>query len=492
MALSIKKRITDFINNEKDTPWLAAFVSGFTPMIFLYSNNYWAINSLGHLLYFVSTFIGVSVVIYLALYYGFRAFGANKIQRARVLLILLLCFLFAFLLHSFFLSPKRGTALFLGIGFLGYLFWSNPRTNYKKLIIFLFIFSSLSFFRTIIHVYEDLKPDYWLKHNDDIENVRFKNSPNIYVIQPDGYVSQSIMEQSPYNNKSDLYDWLKENEFKVYDSFRSNYPASLTSNTSLFAMKQHKFADMVFPEIEMANAREVISKSNPVATILRNNNYETYFIAEDEYFQQNKKQQAFDQFNIAIDDFPYNSKGDDEIRDVFVDFKKMMSDDVKKPKFFFIEKLLPHHVGFGKTDESVKEERERYLERIKEVNSWLKTVIDYITTRDDDGIVIILADHGGWVGLKSFNHLYSTEDPELITSTFANIAAIKWNGYQIEDFDKKLKSNVNLFRILFACLSENSKYLDHLEDDSSYNVRLNKFGFKSVKRVIDDQGNILN
>ena len=491
MAFSFKKRITNFIENEKDVPFLAAFITGFTPLIFFYSNNYWAANSFGHVVFFVIRFLGLSFAIYLSVYYVVKAIGASSKQRAYTLLILLLICLFAFLLHSFFLSPKRGFALFIGIIFLGYLLWSDPRRNYKKLIIFLFFFSSISVFRTLVHLYEDIKADYWLIQNDDIENVKFKKFPNIYVIQPDGYVSQNVMEESPYNFKSELYDWLRQNQFKVYDNFRSNYPASLTSNASLFSMKQHKFADMIFPEIEMANAREVITQSNPVASILRKNNYETYFIAEDEYFQQNKKQSAFDQFNIAIDEFPYNSKGDDEVRNVLVDFKKMVNDNINKPKFFFIEKLLPHHVEFWNTDESIVDERDKYVTRINEVNSWLKLLVNDITSMDKDGIIVILADHGGWVGLKSFNHLYSAEEPKLIRSTFGNIAAIKWSNNLVPNYDANLKTNVNLFRVLFASLGENPKYLGHLEDNSSYNIKLNNFGFKSVKKVIDESGNVL-
>ena len=59
-------------------------------------------------------------------------------------------------------------------------------------------------------------------------------------------------------------------------------------------------------------------------------------------------------------------------------------------------------------------------------------------------------------------------------------------------YDKDLKTNVNLFRVLFSVLSEDPKFLKHLEDNSSYNLRLNILGFKSVKKLINDKGDILN
>ena len=46
--------------------------------------------------------------------------------------------------------------------------------------------------------------------------------------------------------------------------------------------------------------------------------------------------------------------------------------------------------------------------------------------------------------------------------------------------------------MLFAILSENPKYLDNLEDDSSYNLKLNNLGYKDVIKSIDGKGNVVN
>lgn len=491
MIYQIKKRIDTFINSEKDIPYRSALISGLTPMLFYYANNYWAVNSWSQLLFFSGVLVGSSVILYTFLYWSFKTSKKYQIYIPHLLLVLLLGAVYIFLSHTFFGSPLRKVVLILGLSFLGYLFWKKPRANYKKIVILLIFFSSLSFFRIVVHIYEDIKPDYWINQADDILGVRFKSSPNIYLIQPDGYVSQNVLEKSPYNFKSDLYDWLKQNEFKVYDNFRSNYPASLTSNASLFSMKQHKFADMLFPEIEMANARDIISVSNPVASIFKNNNYTTYFIAQDEYFQQNRKQKAFDYFNIQLEDFPFYGKGGDEVRDVFADLKIAMKHQDANPKFFFIEKVLPHHVGFPKVDDVIKIERDKYTSKVSDVNEWLKKTVSYISDKDKNAIIIILADHGGWVGFRSFNDLFSNTSPELINSTFSSIAAIRWNGNLKQHYDKELKTNVNLFRVLFSVLSDNPKYLDNLEDDSSYNLKLSTFGLKKVEKRIDSNGKII-
>lgn len=492
MPIKFKAKIEKYIKAKEDSPFLAAFICGVTPLLFYYSNNYWAVNSWSHLAVFSSVCLGVSFVIFTLFYFGFKTNKRLSQYTDHVIFFLVLAAILVFLSHTFFVTFKRRLVLVAVLVGFYFLVPFKPREFYKKLIVLVFIFSSISFLKVLILLYEDIKPDYWLQQNDDIENVVFKSTPNIYFIQPDGYAAKRIMQKPPYNFKSELYNWLALNDFKLYDSFRSNYPSSLTSNASLLAMKQHKFANMLFPEIEMANAREVITKSNPVTSVFKNNGYETYFIAQDEYFQQNKKQRAFDYFNINKSDFPYFTKGDNQIRDVFSDLKNAMEIQNRTPKFFFVEKLLPHHVGFYKTDASIITEAEKYKERVKEVNNWLKTTVNYITTKDKNSIIVILADHGGWVGLRSFNDLFSNNNPDLISSTFSTIAAIKWNGNLEKDFDKNLKSNVNVFRVLFASLSKEKKYLDYLEDDSSYNLTINSFGFKSVKKRIDTNGKIIN
>ena len=489
---SIQDKIRDFIVSDKESPLIALFAIAITPVLFYVSNNYWAVNSISHLVFFLLFILGFVSGFYGIYYVIFEKIEKLKPIKKHAIFWFVTIAIVLFLTHTFFNSTLKRLVLFLGFAVLAFALPFNPRKHYKKMVVVLLLFSCLSLARMLIHVYEDIKPDSWIEQPDDIETVQFKEFPNVYMIQPDGYVSKNIMESSPYNYENELYDWLSNKGFKVYNDFRSNYPASLTSNASLFAMKHHMYADMIFPKIEIANGREVITKHNPVASIFNANGYKTYFIAEDEYFQQNKKQKIFDYYNIGKNEFSHLTKGGSVVRDVYEDFKDVYKPLDSAPKFFFMEKLLPHHVAFFNTDESILDERDRYLSRIEEVNIWLKDIVDFISERDKNGIIIILADHGGWVGLRSFNDLYSNEKPELVNSIFSNIAAIKWSGHLEAGFDKELKTNVNVFRVLFSALSKNENYLKHLEDDASYNLRLNNFGNKNVIKAIDAKGKVTN
>ena len=139
---------------------------------------------------------------------------------------------------------------------------------------------------------------------------------------------------------------------------------------------------------------------------------------------------------------------------------------------------------------SKEEERDSYIEEIKDVNQWLEEAVGYISEKDPEAIIIILADHGGWVGLNSYPEMFSTNDPQQIKSIYSSLAAIKWNGHLVEGMDSELTSSVNLFRLLFSVLSKNPEYLNYLEDNSSYNLQQGTFS-KSVRAVIDDGGNVI-
>jgi hypothetical protein len=348
-------------------------------------------------------------------------------------------------------------------------------------------------FKNVVHFYDEFRNTNWTQAPSDLEGVIFKKSPNVYMIQPDGYVSEEMMNGQLYNHKTDMFDWLRSNDFKVYPNFRSNYPASLSSNSSMFAMKQHYFGGSVFHSIETPRAREFIVGESPVISTFKKNGYRNYFIVQDEYFQQNRREQAFDYYNIAIDEIPSFCNGNMVKKVVFEDLKfAMKKEKSAQPKFFFIEKLLPHHVHFHAPENRIEAERKEYLEKIDEVTLWLKEVVNHIQKEDPSAIIIVLADHGGWVGLENYNQMFSTSDEDAINSIYANISAIKWNGNLIEGFDEGLTSNVNLFRVLFSVLSENKSYLDNLEDDASYNLRVGNPFTKKVYKVIDDKGQIVN
>lgn len=468
-------------------PLFTGLICGVYPFVFYLSNNFWAVNSFKHTGYFLLFFLGIPVLYFVFLFQSFRFIPLFKTHKTKLLFISVVMVTATLMSHAMYLTLKK--KLLLGLLILSAIAAVKLHRHYKKLLLIVLLMTVLPAFNTLVKLAESTLQNEWRSPpKDSVMEAAFKIKPNIYIIQPDGYVGKDMMESPLYNYDNPFYEWLEQNGFTVYDGFRSNYPASLTSNSSLFAMKQHRFGKTMAPSINMPKAREAIFGESNALSVLKRNGYHTFFIVEDEYFQQNFTRPGFDYHNIHPEEIPFFSDNNSVKKDVFDDLKAAV-DTVKtqKPRFYFIEKLLPHHISFSASKE---EERLLYLEKIKEVNQWLEKTVSFISEKDPDALIVILADHGGWVGLGSYEEMFSTQNPDQIKTVFSNLAAIKWNGNNPETGKSVLRSNVNLFRVLFAGLAQNQEYLKYTEDDSSYNLK-NGFFFNSVRAVIDSDGNVL-
>ncbi len=472
---------------EKFNPLLTGLICGFYPLVFYFSNNYSAINSWEHLGFFLLFFIGIPIVIFSIASLAFKYSETLSKYKTHILFVLIIMVVATLMSQAMYLTLKK--KMLLGLLIVTVVAAWKLHAHFRKLLVIILLMSILPTINVIIKIVEHEQKMEWTALPDSIENAKFKTTPNIYMIQPDGYVAQNMMESELYNFNNPFYGWLENNGFKIYNNFHSNYPASLTSNSSLFSMKQHRFGKVLFRSIDMPNSRDIIAGDNAAIKTLRNNGYKNFFIVQDEYFQQNRPGAQYDYYNLDTDEIPYFSNDNNVKKVVFDDLKAAMdTSKIEGPRFYFIEKLLPHHIHFAASKEA---ERDMYINKIQQVNGWLENTVNYISEKDPTAIVIILADHGGWVGLGSYNEMFSTQDSAQIHSIYSTLAAIKWNGNLNEGMDAELTSNVNVFRVLFSVLSENPEYLKYLEDDSSYNLQIGTFR-KSVKPIIDDSGKVIS
>lgn len=465
-------------------------ICGSYPLLFYYSNNYSSINSVDHIQYFLLVFIGIPVAVFLILELFFCVFPKYQPYKNQVRFVAILIVTGCLLSQAAYLKMmKKMLTVLLFVA----LFLARKKGNeYRKLLVLIGIMAMGPLLKNVIHIYEHNFKVSWMETPTDIKGLQLLHKPNIYVLQPDGYVAQNVLEGKYYNSSSDIYSWLGKKGFKVYPNFRSNYPASLTSNASMFAMQQHYFGNSMLPTLESSKTRDVIQGKNPLIAVLKANGYHTSFIGQCEYFLQNRAVKAYHHYHIPYDTIPYFSNDERIKNDVTTDFKKAFDIEVKpnQPRFFFVERVLPHHVHFLKTENRIEADRLEYLENLEKSNNWIKETINYIKQNDTNALIVLLADHGGWAGNDGFEEMYSTKDPIKINSIFSTLAAIDWHGLDNEQFDTNLVSNVNVFRVLLAVLSENKKLLDNLEDDSSYNLRSGLLS-NSVVKVIDDQGNVV-
>ena len=137
-------------------------------------------------------------------------------------------------------------------------------------------------------------------------------------------------------------------------------------------------------------------------------------------------------------------------------------------------------------------EKERILwgESLDMANDMIYKTVDVIKDKDPNALIIIMADHGGFVGMEYTNQIYTkTQDRDIIYSIFTSTLAIHWPNGAAPEYDTAFKTAVNVFRILFSYLSEDEIYLTNLQEDGSY-VVINKEAPKGIYKYIDDNGKI--
>ena len=487
----MRDKLFKYLNSSKDYPVLAALGAGLYPLGHYYSNNFTFINSWNHFWFFVLVFILCPVIIFYCIHRIAKNNAFLNRYRKYIIPVLNLSVFTLLIVISTYGFQKKLMALVLLITFgLAILLYKHI----KKFVVVQFILALIALLSFLPTLFSYLNYDQdWIEQPDDIVSVVFKRQPNIYLIQPDGYANFKELKNNTYNfNNAKFENFLEVNAFKLYDNFRSNYFSTLSSNASLFSMKHHYYSNNRSNSNEVFNGREIIVGDNPVLSILKSNNYKTHLITETTYLLSNKPEIKYDYSNITVEEVPYFSKGFDYNRPVIEDLKIALdSESESSNNFYFIQKILPGHVSTYKhRSEGKIKEREVYIERLGLANTWLENITTVINNHDPNGIVIILADHGGFVG---FDYTRASnikqQDRDLTYSIFTTALAIKWPE-DVSEFDANLKTNVNVFRVLFSYLSDNKTYLKALETDKSFRPIREGAPF-GVYELINENGEVV-
>jgi hypothetical protein len=468
MKFNIKERFDHFVNGDKDYPLLVGFLSGFYPLVFYYSNNFESINSIEHLIFFSFIFLIVPTIGTLLIYIVFNYFDKLKLYKRHFLFIISIELTAVFFSQVYFLTIKKKILLLL---LIGVIFISvKVYRDYKKILIFIFLMAILPLFSTCSKIISNYtNSTTWQNQPDAILKTKFKIKPNIYYIQPDGYANEFNLKGSLYQYDNTEFDsWLKNKNFTLYDDFRSNYESTLYSNSSCFFMKHHLSNE----NSNFKYTRDYIVGKNPVLNIFKDNNYKTFFLTENPYLLINRPKIAYDYCNFKLKDLPYFDNFGTYKQDITSKIKLQIVNNTKTNNFFFIEKFSPGHIAVYKSASlGAQKERIAYIERLEEANKWLTDIVLFIEKNDPKAIVIIGADHGGFVGFDyTVQASKKMTDKKLLHSIFGAKLAIRWNNDSHCQYDLKLKTAVNLFRILFSYLSNDKKLLNSLQPDISYNL----------------------
>jgi hypothetical protein len=477
--------VLKIFNKESLLPLLAGMASGLYPWAFYYSNNFKFVNSWEHVLFFLSTFVLLPTVGFYLLFFLMRNKCLSLYKNVVLPFFSSLVFFYLAMIALFAFVGYKKILLAVFLAILVSVACGYFRKLYTKILAiqFLMVLTTVySLFGTIYPYFT--VSDAWIEQPEAISKVKFEKKPDIFVIQPDGYVNFSELKKGEYNfDNSEFETWLKGQDFYLYKDFRSNYTSTLTSNSSMFAMKHHY--------LNKIDERKIIMDVNPVVKIFKKNGYKTHFLAEVPYLMVNRPNISFDYTNIDLNDVPFLSKGFGNERNILDDLPLILNNE-EGANFYFIEKILPGHIAtLESVAKSIEEEREAYLDKVNHANEWLKEIISMTLSHNPDALIIIVADHGGYVGwdYSQQTHL-KTQDRDLLYSAFSSALAIKWPNNELPDSELSFNSSVNLFINLFAYLSNNDDLKEHTHDDSSF-LEIKYGAPNGIYKVIDTNGNIV-
>ncbi len=479
-----------FFQENRLFPIVTAIAAGLYPLLFYYTNNYNMINSWGHLGYFLSVFLLAPIIIFFLVY---KISGLGFLKKFQPFVLPFLNFFFFFSFLNIALYAGFSWIRTLIVFAIAVLLVVALKKFFKKIVVLEFILAGIGAITLVPVVITQLNySKEWMEQPDDIEAAIFKKKPNIYFIQPDGYANFSELKRGFYNiPNEDFEDYLTENNFTSYPGFRSNYAATLPTNSALFMMKHHYYnegSDFT----ETIDARNVILSNNSVLRILKNNGYRTFFLTEQPYFLTNKLKLGYDFCNFSSEEINFLTTGIGEPRDVLEPFKSYLEQYPEGPNFFFVEIFNPGHItNTIKDSKGIEGEREHYVESLHESNKKLTELTQIILKNDPNALIVIMADHGGFVGMTNTSETYTKSlDRDFVNSIFTTILSIHWPHGEAPEFDDRLKTSVNLFRVLTSYLSEDKSYLENLQEDKSY-IIIKSGAPKGIYEYLDDDGKMV-
>ncbi len=479
------------LNDDSEYPILAGVATGLYPFISYYTHNFQLVNSWSHFLFFTGLFIVAPALLFLFLYRISKQEPLKKWRKYGLFFLTIFVFLlFAEISVHAQLKKKLALATFVAVIPFSFFLYKD----YKKFIALQFLLAFIGLFSLVPKMmkYANISMA-WLQQPDAIEEIVLKKKPNIYFIQPDGYVNFEEVAKGHYEiDNDDFRSFLKSQNFKEYANFRSSYPSTLASNTAIFSMKHHYFNYGTHPSAKL-KARKTLVSENSVLHILKNNGYKTHLILEAPYILLNRPKMGYDACNFGSLEVPFIGSGFRRKRDVQVDLEEQIKMEGNQPKFFFIEIFNPGHIANNKSGTKGSEiEKDEWKESLKYANRRLTTMLTTIEENDPNALVILLSDHAGYVGLEYSREMYrKTSNRDDIYSLFASLCAIKWPNGENPTFDTELKSSVNVFRIIFAELSEDLSLLNSLQNDGSYCILNKGVPQKGPYRYIDNAGAIV-
>jgi hypothetical protein len=460
----MKDRLIKYLKSDRHVWWTVTVLPGIYSVLYLYTHNFTLVNSWIQLAASIAAFILLPVIEILILDWIFKRWLPR--WRSHLYWSYLLIN-FAIILSLTVYLGWRWKALII-VAIISIVSAFFLARHYKKIVVLIGLMTVIGLYQ-FAHFYIErvIYRDQW-QAPQEFEEFTFVQKPNIYLIQPDGFVGKTAAASSLYDiDLTNFYRNLEYNDFTINHDYRSNYPSTLTSNTALFT-GQHHFFEYGNMENELFNARDIIVGDNPVLSTFQNNGYHTNLILEHSYLLLNFPDMAYDYCNVRRSELKAPIPNYQLDKNYLQDFRNLVTNASDQPQFTFIEILHPGHISVnedGRVD--LKSETENYKTQLHDIIPIIKEMIAFLKKKDPGAIIIIAADHGGFAGWPYTGKAYQepTEDASLKASIYSALLAIK-APRDFSNFQQQIKSPVSLFPNLIHYLADQP--LPDPRDNSSY------------------------
>ena len=353
--------------------------------------------------------------------------------------------------------------------------------------------------------------------------LRFKKSPNVYLFFLESYSDLETIEQIYRIDTRDMRQYLASYAYTLYPPCFANYDCTLVSEASLLNMKHHWYKIAIGLNDMGRKFRREMGGENPVLHTFLANGYKTncfLFLAGEIVPHGNSTFDFYGQIPRTHLDRLTNRRPADRcalwerilhacmwvvpsttsffkgepflpfhqatetVRTSFLNRLKIDKAS-PSPKFYFINTGAAHSAFTVDVntwpDLFAKFETEQYPLIRREADNELIAMLTDIYRYDPDALVILIGDHGArrYRGIEKgegeVNALIRSRgiSPGLAARDAVGVfLAIKWptslQPWVQRFLAGKAISHVNLFRFIFAALTEDLSVLDDCEPNESY------------------------
>lgn len=485
-------------------------LAGFYPAIFFLSNN-WHVFSFQQnlILLFGTSFIAMITLLPLSYtidntgqyIYGKFKFNSNNHTSnnprpffCSILTVssLLLCvYLLRNTLEAIVIQKIALYAIITAL--ISYFVWNSYKKGLERFFYFLIIFSSISFVSLLIGVFSEAKlnGDNWVaKHKAIYDQIKFRKKPNVYLIVTESYPSRASLKAVYDIDNASFYKKMEKLGLKINHNHFSNYNHTLASLPSVFGMEHH-FGLINKGNFDSFGGRRMLEAKtyNPVIDIFRANGYKIQYLHEINALIPNGAHVDFcfpsptvwhglkiflTTQNIIEPTISYRKKLEPLL---FIKNQIATTSRQKESCFNFLYLNFPGHSPSHNPNLSEKEINDKtiqfrntYKDRLESANQHLVDLVEFIVNTDPDSIIIMIGDHGSW-GLRTNQDMNGNtiSNQLFILDRFGVFSGMRAPQI-LSDLmgNGAIKSHVNIFKYVFAYLSEDEKILKTIEPDDSY------------------------